>query len=703
MRYLALLPLLLLVPADEPTDAELAKKPITTVTYPVGQRLRAWGKEGTAAGLVGVWYDNRDRGHSDLPLATFPQLRQVTYTKAEFDARLDWALQPRVLPKVVFGNSSTSAPPEQGGSNVRVYYCSGDGLRLLEKQYLGNNLYVYPEHKDHDPGRNGVPDGYGDVYPTNTPYLLASQGSSGSDRPFMLAVAYTLAAFKPAVRKKLVETGLLMPTVQMLVRSTSKHITRPAQYYEGAAHPTVFNGEWVDHDKLIDRAHAMRLETIPPMVKLEVVEEEKLEVGKDYFELLNMPEQLADTGSVIARIWRGHQRTRRMVVSAEKSYDVNKYPLTYRWEVLRGDPKRVKITPRNKAGSRVEILVEYHERRPIAAGSPLESNRVDVGVFVHNGDSPSAPGFVTYFTLDNEARSYDAKGRIVEMNYGMGFTALKLGDIGKVLPALAREGLAAKALGITAAERLELTAVSKELATTKEPTRGKFLDARREALGGSVRQFLDKRLNRDLKTPLWWNEHRDDFTAATNAQNAPRIEAARQKILQLGVVTLAKDKSLVLQPVHSGKGDPASRLSAFEMAMLEEFNARLLTDLVLPGLVTATFRLNFVDPRVTANKPWRDVYVYRGDKPLGWRRHLLGDRVRIAEFTPEGWLVMEKDKAGRAIKARTVTYAMEPLKTAGFANTNPILQFDGDEVITFEYVGEERKINSRVRLPRDSS
>src|SRR5204863_8237323 len=92
---------------------------------------------------------------------------------------------------VTFGNSSTSAPAHLGGSNPRTAYTSARGLDMLYKQYRGNNLYIYPEHRDHDPGpprrmgenkkqsdhdagHNGRgvvrgEEGYGDLYPTNTP------------------------------------------------------------------------------------------------------------------------------------------------------------------------------------------------------------------------------------------------------------------------------------------------------------------------------------------------------------------------------------------------------------------------------------------------------------------------------------------------------------------------------------------------------
>ena len=63
---------------------------------------------------------------------------------------LPWAAQFRTLPHVVFGNSSTSAPPLMGGSNPRHYYVSSRNLALLYEHYTHGNVYVYPEHLDHD-------------------------------------------------------------------------------------------------------------------------------------------------------------------------------------------------------------------------------------------------------------------------------------------------------------------------------------------------------------------------------------------------------------------------------------------------------------------------------------------------------------------------------------------------------------------------
>ncbi|MFH0937783.1 MAG: hypothetical protein V1899_00630 [Planctomycetota bacterium] len=112
----------------------------------------------------------------------------------------------------------------------------------------------------------------------------------------------------------------------------------------------------------------------------------------------------------------------------ETSFDPNQHPLTFHWVTLRGDAEKIKIKPLNEARSRAEILVSYHDRQPIAPGSPLESNRVDIGVFAHNGMYYSAPAFITLVSLDHEARTYDTDGRILEIGYSMGETELTVSD-----------------------------------------------------------------------------------------------------------------------------------------------------------------------------------------------------------------------------------------------------------------------------------
>ncbi len=442
----------LVLAADPPA---LKDKPITTAGGEAGDLLRKWWKEGTAAGNVGDWYDNRDRGHSDLDTNAYPQLRRFVYSDDDLKQRRDWAAAGVLRTDVTFGNSSTSAPPTLTGSNPRSLYLHPRGLPLLYEQYTHANLYIYPEHRDHDPGHNGMGDGYGDLYPTNTPYLLISQGSSGSDQPFMHAVPQTLAAFRPEVKKKLIESGLLMPTVQMILRHTNKHLAGPEEYMTGKAHPSVFEGSWVDPARMVKLAHEIEAGAIPPMVQLKVLEEESPLPGRDFFDPVGN-ERLANTPAVIARVWRGAAGRRRLVVSATDSFDVNKRPLKFHWVVLRGDAGRIDIRPENADGSVVEVVVPYHPRRPVAPGSPLESNRVDIGVFVHNGVYPSAPGFLTFCSLDSEARTYADDGRVLEIGYGMGETTLNVRDWNGLFAALQADTPAGRLPRLTDTERTAL-------------------------------------------------------------------------------------------------------------------------------------------------------------------------------------------------------------------------------------------------------
>src|SRR5262245_8484972 len=187
----------------------------------VGDLLRQWQKDGTAAGNAGDLYDNHDGDHSNMDYAAFPQLTRIEFSKEAQAQRLHSGLQTWFFYNVVtIGNA---APAMTGGpfwrSQPRLAYTQPRTPLVIYNQYVNNHLYFYPEHRDHDPGHNGQGDGHGDVYPANTPYVLISQGSSGSDRPFMDAIACALAALRPEVKRSLVKEGLLMPTVQMIFRS----------------------------------------------------------------------------------------------------------------------------------------------------------------------------------------------------------------------------------------------------------------------------------------------------------------------------------------------------------------------------------------------------------------------------------------------------------------------------------------------------
>jgi hypothetical protein len=709
--------------ADGPKD-----RPVAVGGGEVGDLLRRWWRDEAAAGNVGDWYDNRDGGHSDLDLAPYPQVQRFVYSAEDVRLRRHWALQVQTRPEVTFGNSSTSAPVEQGGSNPRTVYTARGGLALLYRQYLHNNVYVYPEHRDHDPGHNG--DGFGDLYPTNTPYLIISQGSSGSDQPFMRAIPSTLAAFQPEVKRRLVQTGLLMPTLQMILRRTSKRLRDRGEYLTGKAHPSVFEGEWVDPLAMVRLAHAINLEEIPPLVQLKVVREDQPVPGRDFFEP-GGSERLADTPAVAARVFRGKERTRRVVVSAEGSYDLNGRELTFEWVLLRGDPERVQIRPLNAERSAAEIVVAYHERRPVAPGSALESNRVDVGVIVHNQVHFAAPAFITFFSLDSESRTYDDRGRALEIGYGVGEVKLTVPDWSALLTAALSDAPAGRllalakedreALGAAAPECKELYAAlgkAKQARQEAEAARqkagegekkkaeeavqaaGKSLEAAEKALKDflerplaagrpSLKSALEKALDDLVRNPTLYADHADTFSRLYRSADGPAraaVAAARKRLVGMGVAKDGPGDTLRPQPIRPGAGPVAERLTPYEKAMLQRFHLEALTRLVYPGLLGGSYRVNYVDPRLSAPKAWRDVYRYDAQgHPLGWTRY---DGERATAFNPDGLLVLKTDDRGRCVRARTVRYT-QALPGRGTPAWGALQYVPADQIVTYEYAGDQ--------------
>jgi len=385
----------------------------------VGKKLQAWFAEGTAAGNIGDFYDNSDRDHSNMAYDQFPQLTRIEYAtdvakEAGYGVQLTNIFAGKRM-QAVIGNSSTA---QTAGplwrSNPRLAYIRPGGIEALFAQYLNNHLYFYPEHRDHDPGHNGKGDGYGDVYAANIPYVITSQGSSGSDRPFMDAIACTLAAFHPEVKQKLVEKQMLMPTVQMVFRRSNKPVKTDDDYLSGVAHPSVFDSKELDVLRMIELAHSLTLESLPPVVMVRVEDEEKPVVGRDYFDI-GERERLFDTPMSVARIWRSTQQKRKYILSG-KGIDASGKKLAYHWKVLRGDASKIDIKPLGD-GSRAEVTVTWQGRAPILPESKMESNRIDIGLFAHNGDHYSPPAFFCVNTLDNEERVYDDQGRIKSVTY----------------------------------------------------------------------------------------------------------------------------------------------------------------------------------------------------------------------------------------------------------------------------------------------
>ncbi len=356
--------------------------------------------EGKAAGNHGDLYENRDRGHSQLPAMAHPQLTHVAYDDEARNAGFDYGFAgPVLFDAPLIGNSSTAIKHGPLWRSLpRMALTREGGSLLLYQNYLAGQMHVYPEHRDHDPE-------YGDLIPANTPYFLISQGSSGSDRPHLEALAMILAALRPETKAFLHQNQLLAPTVQMIFRRSLTPVRSRATYLSGLAHPSVIPSDQINLIRMVQLANALTPEMVPPMVRLAVLSEDDAVEGVDYFGD-GLSERLFDTPAAIARLWRSHAYRRSMVVSAESTRDPTGRGLKLVWRVLRGDPARTRIEPLDDRGLRARISIDWQLPRPVPGRSDILSNRVDIGVFAQIGGQDSVPGLISVLLPQHETRRY---------------------------------------------------------------------------------------------------------------------------------------------------------------------------------------------------------------------------------------------------------------------------------------------------------
>ncbi len=358
-----------------------------------GLLRRLWA-EGRAAGFDGVLYDNRDRGHSTLDPALFPALAHIEYARELRKRGLDVGLAGAIqYPAIVFGNASMAVTRGDTPRSLPRMAMTQAGLPdRAYRLYAANALYVYPEHRDHDAR---------DLFPANWPYMVISQGSSGSDQPFLEALAMTLAALPPGTRTRLEKAGLIAPALQMILRRSLAPVTTRAAYLSPAAHPPVFSRDDLRPGRMISLAAALTPETIAPMVRLEVGAEDFAAASPD-----QRSERLYDTPSAIARIWRADAGERQMTVSVADTFDPNGRPLTFSWVLLSGDPRHVTIEPVGPNGAQAQIRLTWHD--PGAAGPTGRppSGRIDIGVFAWNGAQDSAPAMISVLLPLHEGREF---------------------------------------------------------------------------------------------------------------------------------------------------------------------------------------------------------------------------------------------------------------------------------------------------------
>ncbi len=642
--------------------AGVAAQPVTTRTDKVAWLLNDWFAKGTAAGLQAITYENRDGQHSPLNTAQYPQLQVYKGAENDKGAATHLRSQPTL------GNCSMASAATQLGSLPRIYMMDPGGNRFLAQQYLSNNLFIYPEHQDYDIGANGFNGGgYGDLLLLNTPCLLISQGSSFTDQPFLQALLSTAAALPPDTQKLLIEKRMLMPTLQSIFRRSNKVVQTPEDYFSGKAHPPVFDGAQIDEEKMVRLAHDMTPAKIPPLVLLRVIEESKIEPGKNFFELAGShPWQLSDTPVSIARILRGNEAEHTMLIGFDKTVNLVKAPLQMRAALLQGDPRFAHVES-EPGGDVMRLRVRWAP--PITTGTGIRSHRIDIGIFADNGSSISTPAIISFYMLPNEMHFYDEKGRVSEIQYqthnpdfGLPVTdtdprwvkvllAFSLKDpnlrsrlLDQILSPAERSGLQQHYLALKpqldAFSAIEFADKRKDEAARLRAKLGEAISAAlkqpvAEKSDLTVRATIEKVLNAIANFhPFYFGSQRELDALASASPKSTAVADVRAELHRLILQGVLVEQA-------SGQIDtmsPPEKLSLGERYMLRGLNITLLSQVLFPDVLERSTDPAYVSPRLTTLKQWRDVYRYdpTSGELQGWIRYADS---RIANFDAEGRLL----------------------------------------------------------------
>jgi hypothetical protein len=375
----------------------------------VGQLLNQWYKEGTAAGLAEITYENRDSGHSLLE-DQYPQIKRFAHDKTTGVANA-MAHQLRDFP--VIGNSSMAMNALELGSLPRMYMLQPQGMKFLATQLVSNNLFIYPEHQDYDLGANGV-DGYGDLYIGNSVNCVISQGASYSDLPFLRALVCTAAALSPAMQAKLIKEKQLAAVLQWIMRTCSKSVTKPELYMTQLAHPVVFDDSMLDEVKMIQMAHDLTPEKLPGYVFFEVVEESQYSMGTHYFEASDQIHcQQYTAPNALCRLMRANTGYYQIVLKLKMVSPASKAQV--KAVVLQGRSNHTQIEQVPSKPDHIKIT--QFAQPPINLVNGILSHRTDIGLFAVGENNIGLPAIISFYHLPNERYIFNHKNQLINIDY----------------------------------------------------------------------------------------------------------------------------------------------------------------------------------------------------------------------------------------------------------------------------------------------
>ncbi len=405
--------LLQLKPSKTPLALQAMNFSKSKPTAPEVPYVAAWLSEGSSAGNAGDLYVNRDRNHSALALGDYPQLTSVRYPKEAQAVSADVNHPNALFPNPVFGNISrgiTKGPYWR--SMARHSFTEPNLAERMDTLYRNNQFWVIPCVNDY--GKPGI----GDLFPANAPFQCVSLGASWSDQPFLRAALAASASFNKVTKGAITGRHLMGPTLQWLLRSTLKGVTNETDYLSAKAHPTVFAASRLDTARLVQKAHALKPEQIPPATSLAFINSRRFPIHyplakRDFPDLL--PELIFASPSAIAFMLRAPAGERTFLFRAQTYPEKELQNAVFTWHVVNGEPWRVKIEPppgealNTPSRGFAQITID---RRGL-------TNRLDVACFakVAGATDWGAPSIISFTPVPLEVRTYRPDGKIAAIDY----------------------------------------------------------------------------------------------------------------------------------------------------------------------------------------------------------------------------------------------------------------------------------------------
>ena len=330
-----------------------------------------------SGGNFGDLYMNRDERHSLLTVTNFPGLTEIRLDQAGRARRMDLDFPNMSFNAPVFGNCSRAFLHPVYWRSIPRALMTTDAWRmpLMAKLYLSNQTWVFPVNADYPPiGTND------DCFASIAPYWLATQGRSWSDQYYLRAALEASRSFAPAVKREMVERGLLAPTIQCLLRRALKGVRDEEDYLSAKAHPTCLPPNGLDLPRLKAAAAALKAASIPPVATLQI---RVMPTGGSAL----APGCLYATPCAAAFILRAKAGAHSFLLQAVGGE-------AYTFRQVHGEPSAVKFEPMGPG----RMMVTLRPEKMV--------ERIDLAVFAKTATSEwGAPSYVS-FSVPAKAPAY---------------------------------------------------------------------------------------------------------------------------------------------------------------------------------------------------------------------------------------------------------------------------------------------------------